>query len=120
MVLPAPRTDDWVVRAADIAECTGQLGTFANRYRPLMTRAEQRDHLTVYLEGLIGGLERKTIEPIATAHGLYRRPLQLFVGAGGWSDRAIRDEMRTHVVEEIGDRSGVMDHRWQRFRKEWT
>src|SRR5262245_17349353 len=67
--------------------------------RPLVYRTEQETHLEIYLQGLVGGLERKSIEPIATAHGLYRRPLQHFVGAGKWSDLLIRTEMQHHVVE---------------------
>jgi SRSO17 transposase len=63
--------------------------------------------MEVYVEGLVSGIERKSIEPIATAHGLYRRPLQHFVGAGAWSDSRMRTEMRDHVVEEIGDPEGV-------------
>ena len=62
--------------------------------------------MQVYVEGLVSGIERKSIEPIATAHGLYRRPLQHFVGAGKWSDADVRGEMRRHVVEEIGDPGG--------------
>lgn len=104
----AQQEDDCLVRSRDIARCTWELRNFAERYRPLMSRAEQRDHLGVYLEGLLSGLERKSIEPIATAHGLYRRSLQRFVGAGCWSDPTLREEMRLHVVEEIGDPGGVL------------
>jgi SRSO17 transposase len=31
----------------------------------------------------------------------------LFVGAGGWDDRAVRDELRRHVHEELADPDGV-------------
>src|SRR5205807_469400 len=70
--------------------------------------AEQERHLHVYVRGLVSGIERKSIEPIANAHGLYRRPLQHFVGAGKWSDAPVRDQMRRHIVEEIGDPAGVL------------
>jgi SRSO17 transposase len=99
---------DPFVHSADIAQCTKSLSRFIDRYKPLVTRSEQETHLEIYLEGLVGGLERKSIEPIATAHGLYRRPLQHFVGAGQWSDALIRAEMRQHVVEEIGNPEGVL------------
>jgi SRSO17 transposase len=55
----------------------------------------------------VSGIERKSVEPIATAHGLYRGPLQHFVGAGKWSDGQVRGEMRDHVVEQIADPEGV-------------
>jgi SRSO17 transposase len=60
------------------------------------------------MEGLISGLERKSIEPIANAHDLYRRPLQHFVGAGKWRDLKLRVEMRAHIVQEIGSPDGVL------------
>jgi SRSO17 transposase len=62
--------------------------------------------LTV-LRGKLTGLQRKTTEPIATQAGLRRRPLQLFVGAGGWDDRPVLVAMHRHVAEEIGDLDAV-------------
>jgi SRSO17 transposase len=108
MVVSVEGADGCLVRAREIGECTGRLALFADRYKPLMVRSEQRQHLGVYLEGLVSGLERKSIEPIATAHGLYRRPLQRFVGAGRWDDGAFLEELRIHVGEEIGERDGVL------------
>src|ERR1700732_2222499 len=81
-----------VISRAAIATCMSSLATFLRRYQAQVQRAEQQRHLEVYVEGLVSGVERKSIEPIATAHGLYRRPLQHFVGAGKWSDGQIRDE----------------------------
>src|SRR5881392_1276986 len=99
--------EDEIVDGAAVATCLTSLGMFLGRYKPRVQRAEQEEHLEVYLEGLVSGIERKSIEPIATAHGLYRRPLQHFVGAGAWSDPKVRTELRDHVVEEIGDPEGV-------------
>jgi SRSO17 transposase len=101
-------TVDLVVHSTDVAQCGESLYRFIDRYKPLVYRTEQEEHLQIYLQGLVGGLERKSIEPIATAHGLYRRPLQHFVGAGKWSDSLIRTEMQHHVVEEIGHPDGVL------------
>ncbi len=104
----APLYDDPVVQAAQVADCLTQLDAFLKRYQPLVARAEQAAHLQVYVEGLLSNLERKSIEPIATAHGLYRRPLQHFVGAGKWQDTAVRTELRDHVVSEIAAPEGVL------------
>ena len=98
-----------LVDGAAIATCLDSLTVFLDRYKPRVRRSEQETHLQVYVEGLVSGIERKSIEPIATAHGLYRRPLQHFVGAGKWSDEEVRGEMRSHVVEEIGDPEGEAD-----------
>lgn len=101
------RQDDCLVRSADIGQCLAQLGDFVARYKPLATRSEQGEHAEIYLEGLLSGIERKSIEPIANAHGRHRRALQHFVGAGKWCDTDFRNEMRTHVAEEIGHEDGV-------------
>jgi len=97
-----------VISREDVATCLDSLTEFLQPYQAQLQRVEQERHLEVYVQGLVSGLERKSIEPIATAHGLYRRPLQHFVGAGKWSDTAVRDQMRRHLVQEVGDPSGVL------------
>jgi SRSO17 transposase len=81
--IPLPH-DDETVPPAEIAQSLAHLTVFAQRYKPLLTRKEQEGHLQMYLEGLVSGLERKSIEPIATAHDVPRRGLQRFVGEGSW------------------------------------
>jgi SRSO17 transposase len=88
---------------AAVAACGDRLSAFAQRYLPLFHRAEQRDHALAILRGKLTGLERKTTEPIARRAGQKRRPLQLFVGAGGWDDRTVLDELRRHVASELAD-----------------
>jgi SRSO17 transposase len=99
--------DPEFISGAAIATCLASLAVFLQRYKAEVHRSEQETHLQVYVEGLVSGIERKSVEPIATAHGLYRRPLQHFVGAGKWSDGQVRGEMRDHVVEQIADPEGV-------------
>jgi SRSO17 transposase len=84
------------------------LTTFIQRYLPRFYRQEQRQHADTILRGKLTGLQRKTTEPIATQAHQKRRPLQLFVGAGLWSDDAVTDELRRHVRSEIGDSKGVL------------
>jgi len=98
---------DAEVAAAAVRSCADRLTAFAQRYLPLFHRTEQRDHALTVLRGKLTGLQRKTTEPIATLAGRKRRPLQLFVGAGGWDDRAVRDELRRHVAAELADPDGV-------------
>ena len=98
---------DAELSADAVRSCAGRLITFAQRYLPLFHRSEQRDHALTVLRGKLSGLSRKTTEPLATLAGQKRRPLQLFVGAGGWDDRALRAELRRHVAEELSDPDGV-------------
>jgi SRSO17 transposase len=90
-----------------VRSCAGQLQAFAQRYLPHFARREQREHALVVLKGKLTGLQRKTTEPIARQARLDRRPLQLFVGAAKWDDRALLGELRRHAALEIGDDEGV-------------
>src|SRR5436309_2250765 len=92
---------------AALAACEAQLTAFAHRYLPHFLREEHRGHALTVLRGKLTGLERKTTEPIARAARQKRRPLQLFVGAGGWDDRPVLDELRRHVTEALADPDGV-------------
>ena len=94
--------------AAAVRSCADRLTAFAQRYLPLFHREEQRGHALTVLRGKLTGLQRKTTEPIATSAGQKRRPLQLFVGAGGWDDRPVLDELRRHAREELADPDGVL------------
>jgi SRSO17 transposase len=93
--------------AAAVGACADRLQHFAQRYLPRFHRQEQRPHALTLLRGKLTGLQRKTTEPIATDARQQRRPLQLFVGAGGWDDQAVLGELRRHVAEELADPEGV-------------
>ena len=88
--------------------CTVHLSQFIQRYLPCFYREEQRHHAEVLLKGKLSGLQRKTTEPIAQDGAHRRRPLQLFVGAGGWDDDTVLAELRRHVHEQLGDADGVL------------
>ncbi len=98
---------DAVVAPAAVRACVDHLASFAQRYLPLFHRSEQRGHALTVLQGKFTTLQRKTTEPIATQAGQKLRPLQLFVGAGGWQDRPLLDELRRHVAAELADSEGV-------------
>src|SRR5258708_39002673 len=102
-----PLLQDAVLQPRDIACCTQQLQQFVQRYLPLFTRKEQRRHAQTILQGKLTALQRKTTEPIAHQAGLKRRPLQLFVGAGQWDDRAVLNELQDQFAQELDDDEGV-------------
>lgn len=102
-----PLLDDAKLPAASVRACADHLEAFLARYLPRFSRREQRDHARTVLRGKLSGLQRKTTEPIATEADQERRPLQLFVGGGGWDDQAVLAELRGHVREELGHPEGV-------------
>ena len=102
-----PLLHDADLHSQDVRSCAEHLEPFMARYLPRFLRREHREHAHTILQGKLTGLPRKTTEPIATQAGLKRRPLQLFVGAGGWDDRAVLSELHRHVDEAIGHADGV-------------
>lgn len=111
---------DAEVTADQVQGCRRRLGRFLERYVPLFYRKEQGHNARIVVEGLLSGLERKTAEPIARAHGVPRKPIQFFVGSGKWDDEAVMAELRRHVVETLGDPQGVLVFDPSAFPKKGT
>jgi SRSO17 transposase len=99
---------DAVVPPDAVAGQADRLTSFLRRYLPRFYRSEQRATAALVIRGRLGGLERKTSEPIAIEAGLPRKPIQFFVGAGKWDDEAVMGELRRHVREELADPDGVV------------
>ena len=100
--------DDAELHPATVRACQERLTPFLQRYLPLFYRIEQREHARVVIEGKLSGLERKTSEPIARRAGQERKPIQVFVGAGGWDDEAVTRELRVDVGAALGDADGIL------------
>jgi SRSO17 transposase len=100
--------------------CRQRLGQFVGRYLPWFYRKEQRANARIVIEGLLSGLQRKTAEPIAREHGVPRKPIQFFVGAGLWDDEAVMAELRRHVVEAMADPEGALVFDPSAFPKKGT
>ena len=99
---------DAVLTPEAVRGCECRLTVFLGGYLPHFYRAEQRTNATLVIRGLLGGLQRKTCEPIAVAAGVPRKPIQFLVGAGKWDDEAVMAELRHHVAEELGDDRAVL------------
>ena len=111
---------DAEVKADQVRGCRRRLERFLDRYVPLFYRKEQGHNARIVVEGLLGGLERKTAEPIAREHGVPRKPIQFFVGSGKWNDETVMAEVRRHVVQMLGDPEGVLVFDPSAFAKKGT
>src|ERR1700680_870862 len=96
------------VSPADVRGCRERLHAFLARYLPRFYREEQRELAQVVLQGKLSNLQRKTSEPIAYLAGRHRKPVQHFVGAGGWDDESVMAELRQDVCETLADPDGVL------------
>jgi SRSO17 transposase len=99
---------DAVVTPEQVRGCQDRITTFLQRYLPRFYRAEQRAHAALVIRGLLSGLQRKTCEPIAVEAGVHRKPVQNFVGSGGWDDETVMAELRGHVREVLADPQAVL------------
>lgn len=111
---------DAVVSPDAVRSRDDRLKTFLQRYLPRFYRVEQRATAAPVVRGRLGGLERKTSEPIAIEAGLPRKPIQFFVGSGKWDDEAVMAELRAHVGEELATPDGVVVVDGSAFPKKGT
>ena len=111
---------DAVVTPEAVRDRDDRLTDFLRRYLPKFYRSEQRATAALVIRGRLGGLERKTSEPIAIEAGLPRKPIQFFVGSGKWDDEAVMAELRAHVGEELAAPDGVVVVDGSAFPKKGT
>ena len=86
-----------------------ELDTFLERYLPLFGREENHRHAERFVQGLLGGQERRNTENIAeVVDGGVVRTMQKFVAQACWDDAVVLRELRSHVVETLGDEEGTL------------
>jgi SRSO17 transposase len=79
------------------------------RIGPRFARAEARRRVHAYLRGLLSPLERKNGWQLAEAVG-DRTPyaMQHLLGRADWDPDLVRDDLRTYVVEQLGDPAAIL------------
>src|ERR1700694_1801675 len=83
----------------------GVVGRIGSHFR----RAEVRKRVGHYLQGLLAAVERKNgwqmAEELgeANAHGVQR-----LLEEADWDEDAVRDELRTYVIEQLGEPNGIL------------
>jgi SRSO17 transposase len=86
-----------------------ELAGLKDRPAAIFPRRELRETSGAFLDGLLSGVERKTAWLMAEQVGA-ERPYQMqsLLGRSTWDSEALRDEIRTYVVEALGDPDGVL------------
>src|SRR5260221_1171257 len=85
-----------------LAELSGRIGSH-------FRRAEVRKRVGRYLQGLLAPVERKNgwqmAEELgeANAHGVQR-----LLEEADWDEEAVRDELQTYVIEQLGETDGIL------------
>ncbi len=94
---------------AEAAEWGADLERLHQRIGRRFARSESRQRALAYLKGLLGPVERKNSWHLAEAAG-ERTPtgMQEFLASADWEPDRVRDDLRTYVVERLGDPQGVL------------
>jgi SRSO17 transposase len=76
------------------------LAHFLKRFDDCFARKDTRAHLSVYVNGQLSDLPRKSVEPIALAADMPVRTLQEFLSQHRWQEDLARDRLQQIVAEE--------------------
>jgi SRSO17 transposase len=96
------------VAARDVAVLAEHLAEFMKPYLQVVGWSTRESQLSAFVAGLLGGTERKSVEPMALAQGVDRRQLQYFVGVSPWDHRPLLGQLQEEVAAELGDLQGVL------------
>lgn len=83
------------------------LDRFVRKFENCIKTRPSRQHLRTYLNGQLGPLERKSVEPIALDAGVHPRTLQEFLSLHRWNERAVGNRLRALVARDHGDENGI-------------
>jgi SRSO17 transposase len=95
--------------ARELRRLRPELGSFLDRYAPLFGRPEAQGHARRFIQGLLLGRERRSVENIAEAiDGCVVRSLQTFITNAPWNGDGVLAELRGQVADEWGDPEAVV------------
>ena len=92
-----------------------QLVQYLDEITADITRAKHRKWAGAYIRGLLLDGDRKSIAPIAkrvqdidNEEGDYEQSLQQFIDQGVWDDNAVRQRIRSWIVERVGSKGTLI------------
>lgn len=93
--------------AEQIRRLQPMLTSYLKKFDDCFSRKDTRKHLSVYVEGQLSDLDRKSVEPIALAAGVPVRTLQEFLSQHRWQEDLARDRLQRIVAEEHANAHSV-------------
>jgi SRSO17 transposase len=92
----------------DVEEFGAELGSYVKQFEAAFGRREQWEWSGLYLQGLLGDTQRKTVERMALEMGHNVRDLQHFIGQSPWQTEAGEVIHQGLVAQSLGEADGVM------------
>jgi SRSO17 transposase len=92
----------------DIESLVADLATYVDHFRPDFARKDQAPWVHRYLQGLVSNHPRKSVEPMAIAHGFPIRSMQAFIGQSPWLTEPIIERHQQLVAQTLGEDDGVI------------
>lgn len=98
----------------DQIEALGErLVPYLAKFKDCFATERGRAHFQTYVQGQLGPLERKSVEPMADAAGIPPRSLQEFLRLLRWDEDAVRDRVQSLVARRghHGEEIFLLDRR---------
>ena len=95
----------------DLRQIRRALNRFVSKFDDCIKTKPSRAHLRTYVNGQLGSLERKSVEPIALEAGVPPRTLQQFLSDYEWDEAAMGRRLRAWAKRKHGTPNaiGVID-----------
>lgn len=102
---PAPECN---LSSKDVEQFVEELGSYVDLFKPAFDRREQWRWSGLYVQGLLGDTQRKTVERMALELGQNVRDMQHFVGQSPWQKEPGLVIHQGLVAQSLGEADGVM------------
>jgi len=92
----------------DVESLVADLAAYADHFLPDFQRKDQAPWAHRYLQGLLSDHARKSIEPMALAHGFSVRSMQAFIGESPWPTAPLLERHQQLVAQTVGEDDAVI------------
>jgi SRSO17 transposase len=92
----------------DVEGLVADLAAYARQFQPDYLRNDQATWAHRYLQGLVSDHPRKSIEPMALAHGFPIRSMQAFIGDSPWPTAPLLERHQQLVAQTLGEDDAVI------------